>query len=158
LGLNETINETVIDFIKRPLSIKKAVKISFTYNQLNKIFAFVDQNRIKQVIFNLLDNAYKFTERGEITVLIMEEENNDKYKYNDIKNKIHDTGKVIDTKLLPRLFEKFATKSDKGTGLGLYISKNIIEAHGGKIRIDKTTNGKGAIFVFTLPTTRMDNS
>ena len=104
-----------------------------------------------------MDNAFKFTERGEITVSIMEEEDNDNDQYNDIKIKIHDTGKGIDTELLPRLFEKFATKSERGTGFGLYISKNIIEAHGGKIWTDKTTNGKGAIFVFTLPTTRMDN-
>ena len=104
-----------------------------------------------------MDNAFKFTEKGEITVSIMEEEDNDNDQYNDIKIKIHDTGKGIDTELLPRLFQKFATKSDKGTGLGLYISKNIIEAHGGKIWVEKTTNGKGTIFVFTLPTTRMDN-
>ena len=101
-----------------------------------------------------MDNAFKFTEKGEITVSIMEEEDNNNDQYNDIKIKIHDTGKGIDTELLPRLFQKFATKSDKGTGLGLYISKNIIEAHGGKIWTNKTTNGKGAIFVFTLPKTR----
>ena len=160
IEINETINETVKDFVNRPLSISnKDVKINFNPSNNNKTpsFVYADKNRIQQVIFNLLDNAFKFTERGEITVSIMEEEDNDNDQYNDIKIKIHDTGKGIDTELLPRLFEKFATKSERGTGLGLYISKNIIEAHGGKIWTDKTTNGKGAIFVFTLPTKRIDN-
>ena len=164
IELNETINETVREFIRRPLSISnKDVKTNFNpsnnnnnNNHQSPLFVYADKNRIQQVIFNLLDNAFKFTEKGEITVSIMEEDN-DNDQYNDIKIKIHDTGKGIDTELLPRLFQKFATKSDKGTGLGLYISKNIIEAHGGKIWVEKTTNGKGTIFVFTLPTTRMDN-
>ena len=93
-----------------------------------------------------MDNASKFTEKGEITLTI--ENNTDKY----ITIKIQDTGKGIDPELLPRLFTKFATKSEKGTGLGLYISKNIIEAHGGKLWTETTSNGKGALFVFTLPT------
>ena len=99
-----------------------------------------------------MDNASKFTDKGEITLTI--ESNTD--KYNNITIKIRDTGKGIDPELIPRLFKKFATKSERGTGLGLYISKNIIEAHGGMIWTEKTSNGKGAIFVFTLPT-RIDN-
>ncbi len=160
IEINELINETVKDFVNRPLSISnKDVKINFNPSNNNKTpsFVYADKNRIQQVIFNLLDNAFKFTERGEITVSIMEEEENYNDNYNNIKIKIQDTGKGIDPELLPRLFEKFATKSERGTGLGLYISKNIIEAHGGKVWVEKTTNGKGTIFVFTLPTTRMDN-
>jgi two-component system, OmpR family, sensor histidine kinase VicK len=162
IDLNEIINETVIDFIRRPLSINnKDVKINFNpsnnYNNHNQsaLFVYADKNRIQQVIFNLLDNASKFTDKGEITVSIIEEEeeeDNDNDKYNDIKIKIQDTGKGIDPELLPRLFKKFTTKSERGTGLGLYISKNLIEAHDGKIWIEKTSNGKGRIFVFTLPT------
>jgi signal transduction histidine kinase len=160
IEINETINETVKDFVNRPLSISnKDVKINFNpSNNKTPSFVYADKNRIQQVIFNLLDNAFKFTEKGEIIVSIMEEEDDDDNdQYNDIKIKIHDTGKGIDTELLSRLFEKFATKSERGTGLGLYISKNIVEAHGGKIWIEKTSNGKGTIFVFTLPTTRMNN-
>jgi two-component system, OmpR family, sensor histidine kinase VicK len=166
IELNEIINETVIDFTNRPLSISnKDVKINFNPSNNNNnhhhqspLFVYADKNRIQQVILNLLDNAFKFTERGEITVSIIEnDENNSTDKYNNITIRIQDTGKGIDSEILPRLFKKFATKSEKGTGLGLYISKNIIEAHGGKIWTDKTTNGKGAIFVFTLPKTRMDN-
>jgi len=100
-----------------------------------------------------LDNASKFTEKGEINISIE--------KYNDnnyAKIRIQDTGTGIDSEILPRLFEKFATKSDSGTGLGLYISKNIVEAHGGKIWTENNDNnnpnyGKGTVFLFTLPLT-----
>ena len=64
---------------------------------------------------------------------------------------IEDTGTGIDPEILPRLFTKFTTKSDKGTGLGLYISKRIIEAHGGRIWGENNTGGKGATFTFSLP-------
>ena len=171
LELNEVVNETVIDFIRRPLSISnnKDVKINFNPSNNNNnnhqtpLFVYADKNRIQQVIFNLLDNASKFTEQGEINISIINgdddhKNNNDKDngKYNDdiITIRIQDTGKGIDPQIVPQLFKKFATKSERGTGLGLYISKNIIEAHGGKIWIEKTSDGKGAIFAFTLPTRR----
>ena len=159
LELNEIINETVIDFIRRPLSISnKDVKINFNPSNNSTIFVYADKNRIQQVIFNLLDNASKFTEKGEMTLSIIgneESNSNSNDKYNDIITiRIQDTGKGIDSEILPRLFKKFATKSERGTGLGLYISKNIIEAHGGKIWTEKTSDGKGTVFVFTLPTTR----
>jgi len=159
IELNEIINETVIDFIRRPLSINnKDVKINFNPSNNNNhhetpLFVYADKNRIQQVIFNLLDNASKFTEKGEITLSIIEnDENNSNDKYNNITIRIQDTGKGIDSEILPRLFKKFATKSERGTGLGLYISKNIIEAHGGKIWTEKISDGKGTVFVFTLPT------
>ena len=156
IELNEIINEAVKDFINRPFFINKDVKIKFNTSNDNdnnnhphlKLFVYVDKNRIQQVIFNLLDNASKFTDKGEITLTI----ESNTYKYNHITIKIQDTGKGIDPELLPRLFTKFATKSERGTGLGLYISKNIIEAHGGKLWTETTSNGKGALFVFTLPT------
>jgi signal transduction histidine kinase len=165
IELNETINETVIDFISRPLSISNNdAKINFNPSNSNNnhqsaLFVYADKNRIQQVIFNLLDNASKFTEKGEITLSIIDgddnENNNSNDKYNDIITiRIQDTGKGIDPQVFPRLFKKFATKSERGTGLGLYISKNIIEAHGGKIWTEKTSNGKGSVFVFTLPTSR----
>jgi signal transduction histidine kinase len=158
--LNKIVKESVIEFFSKPSNIKKDVKVNFNANSHhqsnNKIFAFADKNRIQQVIFNLLDNASKFTEKGEINLSIE--------KYNDNNNnyakiRIQDTGAGIDSEILPRLFEKFATKSERGTGLGLYISKNIVEAHGGRIWMennndnnkDNTNDSKGAVFVFTLP-------
>jgi two-component system sensor histidine kinase VicK len=102
-----------------------------------------------------LDNASKFTEKGEINISI-EKDTNDNNNYAKIR--IQDTGQGIDSEILPRLFEKFATKSETGTGLGLYISKNIVEAHGGRIWNENNNNNnnnpierKGAVFLFTLP-------
>jgi signal transduction histidine kinase len=156
--LNEIVEESIREFFSKPSNIKKDVKVNFNANihhqSNNKIFAFADKNRIQQVIFNLLDNASKFTEKGEINLSIE--------KYNDNNNnyakiRIQDTGAGIDSEILPRLFEKFATKSERGTGLGLYISKNIVEAHGGKIWMENnnsiTNDSKGTVFLFTLPLT-----
>ena len=98
-----------------------------------------------------MDNASKFTNKGEITLSIIDGDD-DENNSNNITIRIQDTGKGIDSEILPRLFKKFATKSERGTGLGLYISKNIVEAHGGKIWTEKNSDGKGAVFVFTLPT------
>ena len=152
--LNEIVEESVREFFSKPSNIKKDVKVSFNANSQsnNKIFAFADKNRIQQVIFNLLDNASKFTEKGEINLSI------ERYNDHDAKIRIQDTGKGIDSEILPRLFEKFATKSERGTGLGLYISKNIVEAHGGRIWVENNNNNntttndsKGTVFLFTLP-------
>jgi two-component system sensor histidine kinase VicK len=64
---------------------------------------------------------------------------------------VRDNGRGIDPEIMPKLFTKFATKSNQGIGLGLYISKSIVEAHGGKIWAENNRNGKGATFTFTLP-------
>ena len=110
------------------------------------IEVYADKERIMQVLGNLLSNALKFTMQGTITICT--EQSNDK---SQLTVKVTDTGLGIDHALLLRLFTKFATKSDKGTGLGLYISKSIVEAHGGKIWAENNTDGKGATFTFTLP-------
>ncbi|HYX57349.1 MAG TPA: HAMP domain-containing sensor histidine kinase, partial [Nitrososphaeraceae archaeon] len=96
-------------------------------------------------ITNLLNNAITFTKEGSISVSI---EKNDTQAIVTIT----DTGEGIDPQILPQLFSKFASKSFQGTGLGLFISKSIIEAHGGKIWGENNFNGeKGATFCFTLP-------
>jgi two-component system, OmpR family, sensor histidine kinase VicK len=115
------------------------------YNE--KLLVYADKDRIQQVISNLLNNAHKFTENGKITVKIKKTENDNK----QVKISVHDEGKGIDKEILPRLYEKFVTKSRTGTGLGLYISKNIVESHRGTIRGYNNKDGKGAIFEFTLP-------
>jgi signal transduction histidine kinase len=95
-----------------------------------------------------LDNATKFTDKGEVIISIKRDNDN-----NHAKIRIQDTGQGIHAEVLPRLFEKFATKSERGTGLGLYISKSIVEAHGGRIWAEMNNNSddKGATFLFTLP-------
>ena len=113
-----------------------------------------DRERITQVISNLLNNAIKFTEEGTIIVKIEKSKNN---KNNNKEGvivvvSIQDTGKGIDPTIRDKLFEKFTTTSEKGMGLGLYLSRKIIESHGGEIWAANNTNGKGATFGFSLPT------
>jgi signal transduction histidine kinase len=120
--------------------------VKILYPQPDDIEVYADKERIMQVLGNLLSNALKFTKQGTIT--IHSEESNDK---SQLTVKVTDTGLGIDPALRLRLFTKFATKSDKGTGLGLYISKSIVEAHGGKIWAENNSDGKGATFTFTLP-------
>jgi signal transduction histidine kinase len=114
----------------------------------NPIIVEADKSRLTQVISNLLSNAIKFTEnKGSISVRT---EKNDSHVIVSIK----DTGKGIDPEMMPRLFTKFATKSQtSGTGLGLFISKNIVEAHGGSIWAENYIDGtkNGSIFAFRLP-------
>jgi signal transduction histidine kinase len=90
------------------------------------IFLKADKGRLTQVITNLLSNAIKFTDNGVITI--------DTYGMDkEVIVSIRDTGSGIDPEIIPKLFSKFITKSDRGTGLGLFISKSIIESHGGRI-------------------------
>jgi signal transduction histidine kinase len=109
-----------------------------------------DRDRITQVLYNLLDNAIKFSKEGTISVRIERKRKNEDAK-DVIVIGIKDTGSGIDSEIMPKLFSKFASKSFSGTGLGLYISKSIVEAHGGKIWAENNTDGKGATFSFSLP-------
>ena len=108
-----------------------------------------DRERITQVLYNLLHNAIKFTKQGIISVAV---ERKKKTEDDDaIIVSVKDSGQGIDPEITPKLFSKFVTKSFSGTGLGLYISKSIIEAHGGKIWAENNPDGKGATFSFSLP-------
>ena len=115
-------------------------------DNIQTILVEADKVRILQVIDNLLCNALKFTKQGTISLSV---ESNDRRQ---AVVSVKDNGQGIDLSILPKLFTKFATKSEMGgTGLGLFISKNIIEAHGGKIWAENNTNEKGATFYFSLP-------
>jgi two-component system, OmpR family, sensor histidine kinase VicK len=129
--------------------------IKLQYHQPQDIFIGADKGRISQVIHNLLDNAIKFTNVGTISINAQIKKGN---KNDDDDEQllvsVKDPGSGIDPEIMPRLFAKFATKSDTGTGLGLglYISKSIVEAHGGRIWAENNKDGeKGSTFYFSLP-------
>jgi two-component system, OmpR family, sensor histidine kinase VicK len=122
-------------------------------------YVMADRLRLTQVMTNLVGNAIKFSNEGDtVTVSVSEEANIQNFKKNEngkgnkvVLIRVQDTGKGIDPEIMPRLFKKFASKSDKGMGLGLFISKNIVEAHGGEIWADVPNAEKGATFSFTIP-------
>ena len=119
--------------------------VTIQYNPKKDIVVYADKGRISEVISNMLDNAIKFTHKGKITISADVNNNN-----TEVIVVIRDEGTGIDNEISSRLFTKFATKSEKGTGLGLYISKSIVEAHGGKIWAKNNIDDKGATFGFTL--------
>jgi two-component system, OmpR family, sensor histidine kinase VicK len=149
LNLKDIIMNVLADYKNEEQDDKHQRKIRLLYSSDNEqdIIVKADKERLIQVISNLLSNAIKFTNEGEISVDVKR----DNIARLVIVNVI-DTGQGIEPEILPRLFTKFATKSFSGTGLGLYISKSIIEAHGGKIWADNNPSGeKGATFSFSLP-------
>jgi signal transduction histidine kinase len=169
-NLNEMITSAINDIIVKKDFNSENVKILYEPNNKqdnnnNDIFVQADRSRLTQVISNLLSNAVKFTKEGTIRVATQikeeEEEEEEQDDQNDDRgggggNKvvvisIKDTGSGISPEMFPRLFSKFATESDKGTGLGLFIAKSIVEAHGGKIWAENNADGKGATFVLSLP-------
>src|SRR5690242_7169901 len=127
---------------------KDTIKLELVSNE--DIFIDADRSRLNQVISNLLDNAIKFTDKQGAIVTTVEKKKKDG-GYNVIVS-VRDTGVGISQEILPRLFTKFATKSETGgTGLGLFISKSIVEAHGGRIWAEKNSDGRGSTFTFSLP-------
>ena len=125
---------------------RNSTDLELTLEPVNiETFVEADKSRIAQVVTNLLTNAIRFTKGGNVSVAVT------KGKANDIVVSIRDTGQGIDPEIIPRLFTKFVTKSITGTGLGLFISKSIIEAHGGSIWAKNNLDGRGATFTFSLP-------
>jgi two-component system, OmpR family, sensor histidine kinase VicK len=144
VNINEKIRE-IIDDVRNQVQNPNDLQINFLEAK-HPVHLEADKTRLYQVIANLLTNAIKFTNEGTITVSADVNDNN-----NELIVTVRDSGEGIHSDIIPRLFTKFATKSNTGTGLGLYISKNIIEAHGGRIWAGNNQDGKGANFAFTLP-------
>ena len=117
--------------------------------QIANIYIEADKYKISQVVYNLLNNAIKFTNEGSITISV-------KRKDDKVENKkaivvsVKDTGKGIDSEMLPRLFTRFATKSFSGTGLGLFVSKHIVEAHDGEIWAENNVRWKRELHLALL--------
>jgi signal transduction histidine kinase len=154
-NLNEKIKYLVDDItnqIKKNSSNNSVdnnnIQIIFKSKESNDIFVDADEKKIYQVISNLLVNAVKFTKQGTISITIGT--STDK---REVIVKIKDTGNGIPTHLLPKLFSKFTTDSPEGIGLGLYISKSIVESHGGRMWAENNNlkGEKGATFAFSLP-------
>ena len=149
VNLNELISDIIEDNINQ---IEKTNKIGLLHEPQDQIIEVeADKNRLTQVISNLLSNAIKFTKEGTIRVI---EEIKDSKALVSVK----DTGQGIDSEIFPRLFLKFAAKSETGTGLGLFISKSIVEAHGGKIWAKNNADydgKKGATFTFSIPLSKV---
>ena len=148
IDLDEAISSIIIDYrnnvsdvIRTENAKKEKVKINY---EPKKLMVKGDKERIQRVISNLINNALRFTKEGEITV---------KTQVIDgfVQIIVKDTGTGIDPEIMSRLFQKFVTKSEKGTGLGLFISNNIVQAHGGRMWAENNADGKGATFTFTLP-------
>ncbi len=131
---------------------------SVAFGSTGKGSVKADELRLTQVMTNLIGNAIKFSHEGDMVTVSVSEKNN----IQDFKRRgsgttgtllvrVEDTGKGIDPEIMPRLFKKFSSKSERGMGLGLFISKNIVEAHGGEIWADTPNKDKGAAFSFTIP-------
>jgi len=159
INLNEVILGVIAEHASQIEKKVNNIKISFISKD-DDTFVEADRSRLYQVFDNILSNAIKFTKEGNITIAIQRDEeygggrggdhnnNNDDHQ---VIVSIKDTGTGIDPEIFPRLFTKFATKSVTGTGLGLFLSKTIVEAHGGQIWAENNADRKGATFYFSLP-------
>jgi signal transduction histidine kinase len=156
LNLNEMI-KNVLNDIKNGYNDGNNTNIKVIFEPKQTIIISADKDRIHQVLSNLLNNAIKFTKNGTVTINTSIASGNGSYNnYNDDKEAvvtITDTGKGISPEIMQKLFSKFVTTSNQGTGLGLFISKGIIEAHGGRIWAENNSNGVGSSFSFSLPFT-----
>jgi two-component system sensor histidine kinase VicK len=155
VDIDTVILEATQDFTKDQNGVAQDVK--FLYNKINRkeemadndiSLVHIDKGRINQVISNFISNAFNFTKEGVVTIT-----KEKRIEDGSVIVSVKDTGSGIDPQILPRLFTKFTTGSEKGTGLGLYICKRIIEAHGGKIW-GENNHDRGATFSFSLPTVR----
>lgn len=152
------LNDAILDVIEDDRKQITNANVKVMYEPGNSVTVVeADRRRLTQVISNLLNNAIKFTKEGTVTVTTTVKRKDNGDAGGEIVVAVNDTGTGIDHELMPRLFTKFATKSYQGTGLGLFISKSIIEAHGGKMWAENNNDGdhdiknKGATFYFTLP-------
>jgi signal transduction histidine kinase len=166
-NLNQVISDIIDDYrheIERSGGNNEVNLIHEGHNEVIQVEG--DKNRLTQVISNLVGNAIKFTTNGSVTVKAEIERGGRRKEEREKQDKdkalvsVKDTGSGIDPEIIPRLFTKFVAKSNSGTGLGLFISKSIIEAHGGKIwalnnrSSDGNSSTAGAIFMFNIPLSR----
>ncbi|MEO9321084.1 MAG: HAMP domain-containing sensor histidine kinase [Nitrososphaera sp.] len=148
--LSSVIGDIVNDSVHQVAASAKSLTV--VYEPKEKIVINADRDKISQVLYNLLGNAIKFTDEGTVEVTASRAENPSR-----VVVTIRDTGPGIDPSMFPQLFEIFASKAvgetstQSGTGVGLYVAKHIVEAHGGTLSASNNADGKGATFSFTIP-------
>ena len=160
-NLNQVISD-IIDDYRNEIERSGGNNVNLVHEGRNEVIQIEgDKNRLTQVISNLVGNAVKFTTHGSITVKAeIEREEREIQDKDKALVSVKDTGSGIDPEIMPKLFTKFVAKSNAGTGLGLFISKSIIEAHGGKIwalnnrSSDGNSSSAGSIFMFNIPLSR----
>jgi signal transduction histidine kinase len=150
LNLKDVILNCVNDIImKTPFNEGKDSKHARIIYELKEIIVEADRERVAQVISNLLSNAIKFTPKDGTISIVSDRTGSGNSEMAIVS--VKDTGLGIEYDMLNRLFDKFTTRSFSGTGLGLYISKSIVEAHGGTIWAENNRDGRGAKLSFSLP-------
>jgi len=154
IDLNEKI-KTVINDVENGYDDRNNSNVKIIFEPKETIIVYADKDRIYQVLSNLLNNAIKYTKNGTVTIntSIANGSNNNANDDKEAVVTIMDTGCGITPEIMQKLFSKFVTTSSHGTGLGLFISKGIIEAHGGRIWAENNSNGVGSSFSFSLPFT-----
>jgi two-component system, OmpR family, sensor histidine kinase VicK len=153
-NIHELISSVIEDYKDRikGTNVRLVLKNN---NNSNPIFVEADRDRIIQVLSNLLSNAIKFTDQGEISINLFERQDNKNHERKEVIVSVTDTGSGINSEIFSRLFSKFVSKSFQGTGLGLFICKSIIQAHGGRIWAEDSSMSEdkiGATISFSLPT------
>ena len=151
-NLKDMILDMIQDYENQNIT-KEKYNIKLLYEPKD-IFLEADKLRLSRVISNLLNNAIYFIEKGNITITTTETKTNDNTKLEQKEQvlvKIKDTGPGISPMILQKLFSKFISTASSGTGLGLFVSRNIIRAHGGEIWAENNPDGEGAIFSFRIP-------
>jgi two-component system, OmpR family, sensor histidine kinase VicK len=150
------IKEQILQVINNYLNNINQKKVKFEYILDNDFIIYADKIGISRVISNLIDNAIKFSPNdGTVSIIIQRKtpvnENEDENGREIVIVSVKDEGIGIDNDIFPKLFTKFITKSFQGMGLGLFISKNIVEVHGGRLWAENNKDGKGATFSFSMP-------
>jgi signal transduction histidine kinase len=152
-NLKDLVIDMVQDYENQNIT-KEKYEVKLIYEPKD-IFLEADKLRLSRVISNLLNNAIYFTKKGNITIATTEiktgEDNTKLEQKEQVLVSIKDTGPGVSPIILQKLFLKFISTASSGTGLGLFVSRNIVRAHGGEIWAENNPDGEGATFSFKIP-------